>query len=236
MKPTLKALYENCPNLRPEYIRDVLRLTDHRAELVSRITGGISRAEAEFLIGIVQDLQPLVSLEVGLGSGFSALAICESTPVREGRKHIVIDPHQTEYWRDQGINNLRQAGFADIVELHQAKSYLALPKILESGTVLDFAFIDGWHTFDYVATDFFYIDKMLRKGGIVAFDDADWASIRPLLRYIVSNLPYRAVGAMPEKREREAVDIELGLEGSCIALQKIDDVDRREIFFHASFS
>jgi len=39
------------------------------------------------------------------------------------------------------------------------------------GERIDFAFIDGAHTFDHVLVDFFYIDRMLNVGGIVAFDD-----------------------------------------------------------------
>jgi Methyltransferase domain len=58
----------------------------------------------------------------------------------------------------------------------------------------DFAFVDGMHTFDYVFTDFFYIDKMLPVGGVIVFDDVYYPSIRKLCRYILTNLPYEAIG------------------------------------------
>jgi len=40
---------------------------------------------------------------------------------------------------------------------------------LARGVKIDFAFVDGWHTFDYTLIDFFYIDKILRSGGLVSF-------------------------------------------------------------------
>ena len=47
--------------------------------------------------------------------------------------------------------------------------------------------------------DFFYIDKMLCEGGIVIFDDADWPSIRRVLRYVVSNLEYSVYRTLPPR-------------------------------------
>ncbi|ELS00688.1 putative O-methyltransferase [Xenococcus sp. PCC 7305] len=235
MNELLENLYKNSPKLTQEYIRDVLKLTDHRAELVANITGGISLPETELLCKLVAQQRPEISLEVGLGYGFSALAICSSTPANEQRTHIVIDPYQEKFWKNLGLRHLNEAGYSDIVDFYPQKSYQALPQLLQDGVRVDFAFIDGWHTFDYVLVDFFYIDKILKNGGVVAFDDADWKSIRPLIRYIVTNLNYKVVGTLPEKHKRELIDIELGIEGSCIALQKISDKDNREIFFHKAF-
>ena len=38
--------------------------------------------------------------------------------------------------------------------------------------------------------DFFYIDKMLRVGGVVVFDDLYYPSIGKVCRYILGNLRY----------------------------------------------
>lgn len=235
MNELLKNLYNESPKLTQEYIRDILKLTDHRAELVANITGGISFYEAKLLCKLVSEYKPEISLEIGLGYGFSALAICSSTPVNEKRTHIIIDPHQEAFWKNLGLCHLTEAGYSDIIDFYPQKSYQTLPKLLQDEVKIDFAFVDGWHTFDYVLVDFFYIDKMLKKGGVVAFDDADWKSIRPLIRYIVTNLNYEVVGTLPEKHERELIDIELGIEGSCIALRKMSNKDNREIFFHKAF-
>ena len=122
-----------------------------------------------------------------------------------------------------------------MVELHEELSYRALPQLEQAGTRVDLAFIDGWHTFDFAFVDFFFIDKMLREGGVVLFDDADWRSIRPILRYALTNLPYTVMVTLPEKRERDPLDESLKLQGSCIALRKGAVTQPREIFFHRDF-
>lgn len=236
MNDALRRLYDRGPTLPADYIGNVLKIRDERAELVARITGGISAAEAELIAGVAAEVNPRISLEIGLGYGFSALAICGAPcKPRAPRRHIVIDPHQNTYWRGRGIHHLREAGYGDIIELHERPSYRVLPELESQELRIDFAFVDGWHTFDFVIVDFFYVDKMLRKGGVIAFDDADWPSIRPVLRYIVSNLPYSVVRTLPEKKAREGVDVELGLEGSCIALRKEADGDTRDVFHHRPF-
>jgi Methyltransferase domain len=58
----------------------------------------------------------------------------------------------------------------------------ASPGLLEEGIKPDFAFVDGMHTFDYAFTDFFFLDKMLKPGGVIIFDDLGYPSIRKLCR------------------------------------------------------
>jgi predicted O-methyltransferase YrrM len=229
-------LYDQSPRLTPEYISEILNIKDDRVDFLGTITGGVDRAEARLIARTVSELDPTLSLEVGLGYGFSAITICASgRRPRTERRHIVIDPHQASHWRNGGLKHIEEAGFTDMIELRADYSYRALPRLEQEGLSVDFAFIDGWHTFDFVFVDFFFIDKMLREGGVVMFDDADWPSIRPVLRYIVSNLPYSVVATLPETRPREAIDIELGLEGSCIGLRKEKTLAPREVFFHRPF-
>ena len=223
VRDEIEWLYANSPKLTPAYISDVLNLHDERADRVAEITGGISRAETEMLSEVVAEIAPTTTLEIGLGYGFSAMAMCAHARPGPERRHIVIDPHQHRYWNGQGLRHLEDAGFGSCLEFHEAPSYRVLPELERQNTTVDLAFIDGWHTFDFVFVDFFYVDKMLRSGGVVAFDDADWPSIRPILRYIVTNLPYHMLRGMPEKREREPIDERLGLAGSCIALVKEQD-------------
>lgn len=236
MHPKLESLYESCPRLKQAYIREVLKLDGERAEKVGKINGGIHREEAELLARVVADLNPRDSLEIGLGYGFSALAICASAdrPTAD-RRHLIVDPHQNSYWGGLGLQHLHEAGFAAMIELHEDYSYRVLPRLEAEHKRFDLAFIDGWHTFDFVFVDFFYIDKLLRDDGVVVFDDADWPSVRPVLRFAVSNLDYSVVATLPEKRAREPLDEQLGLEGSCIALRKEPRRREREIFFHEAF-
>ena len=51
------------------------------------------------------------------------------------------------------------------------------------GAQPDLVYIDGNHNFEYVFTDCFFADKLLRPGGVVAFNDAGWPSGRAPFRY-----------------------------------------------------
>jgi hypothetical protein len=79
--------------------------------------------------------------------------------------------------------------------LLEEPDFKALPCLLERGTKLDFAYIDEWHTFDYTLLDFFYIDKMLRTGGVVAFNDCGWLAVDRVLRFVQSHRKYADMDA-----------------------------------------
>jgi len=169
----------------------------------------VSREEGSALQTLIHLYKPRVTLEVGLAYGVSALFICEALAAVEGKKHIVIDPYQfgvqslnfvagpshtTRVGFDGlGLANLDRAGYMHLVEFHNQPSYRALPALEAAGQRIDFAFIDGWHTFDYVMVDFFYVDRMLGVGGIVVLDDTGYPAIRKLARYIATHRSYSVV-------------------------------------------
>src|SRR3954447_9697663 len=180
MTEAIENLYRLNPLMEHSYVREALRLTGPDADRVEKLTGGITPDEAEMLFELVASIRPAITLEVGLGHGFSAMVICEAARDVAGRKHIVIDPHQNTYWKGRGLAHVEGAGHGDILEFHEGRSFDILPQLIGRGVQIDLAFIDGWHTFDFVFVDAFFVDKMLRPGGVVVFDDADWPSIRPV--------------------------------------------------------
>lgn len=163
--------------------------------------------EAEFLGRVVRALEPRTTLEVGLAMGCSALAICDALSGTPQARHIVLDPrqHARPLWGGIGLHNLSRAGFTPRVEFHEQPSYRGLAALEAAGRRIQFAFIDGFHTFDYTLVDFFLIDRLLDVGGLVAFDDADWPSVRRVVRYVATNLAYTVHAAMPPRRERWSV-------------------------------
>lgn len=211
----------------------------------------IPEDEGAFLQALVRQADPTVSLEVGLAYGISALFICDALNVRSGTQHTVIDPFQYSNWKGAGIRNLERAGYGDIVTLIEEPSCLALPALERSGKRIDFAFIDGWHMFDFALVDFFFVDRLLKVGGVVAFDDAGWPAIRKVCRFIRTNLAYSVAGAHPRDWKRSlrrrtaerllsrkclrkivrpelaVPDLELGLTGRCIAFRKENEDNRR---------
>ena len=171
---------------------------------VHKVSSHIPTDEGRFLEHIVSDLKPEVSLEIGLAYAISTLFICKGLEAVRKPRHIVIDPNQFKSsplqqvsFEGVGLLNLRRAGYEHMIEFHDAPSYLALPMLVRSDVKIDFAFIDGWHTFDFASLDFFYVDLLLRPGGIVVIDDTHFPSVWKLCRYIVKNRAYKVVECLP---------------------------------------
>jgi predicted O-methyltransferase YrrM len=139
----------------------------------------------------IRAVRPKVGVEVGLAFGISTLYILEAFSEVGAEKLIGMDPAQHDpYWRGGGLHNISRAGFDGLYEFHEETSQQLLPALVGRRQHIDFAFIDGWHTFDHVLIDFFYIDQMLNTGGVVVFDDVAYPSIRRTCDFIVTNRDY----------------------------------------------
>jgi predicted O-methyltransferase YrrM len=205
-----------------------------------KVHSAISKSKGLFIQDIVRELDPTISLEVGLAYGVSALFICDALNVRDNTRHIAIDPNQNggkwgDNWRGVGIANLGRAGYGAIVRLIESPSYQALPELELAGQRVDFAFIDGWHTFDFTLVDFFFIDRMLNVGGVIAFDDAHWPSVRKVCRFVKTNLAYSVLGVhrigmkslIKRGLSKGLSEVWPGLQARCIAFRKVADDNRR---------
>lgn len=62
----------------------------------------------------------------------------------------------------------------------------ALPRLASDANhaQLDFALIDGCHSFPMVMVDFFYINTMMKKGGFLLIDDIELHSVAELARLL----------------------------------------------------
>ena len=158
-----------------------------------KVRAEISVEMGDYMQGLISELKPKHSLDVGLAYGVSAMFICDALNTVGADKHFVIESHQrTPVWNNgAGLDTLHKAGYESLVEFHGEESQRALPKLAERGEKIDFAFIDGAHTFDHALVDFFYIDKMLNVGGIIVFDDVGFQCIEKVCRFILKNRNYR---------------------------------------------
>jgi len=207
----------------------------------------IDRAEGSLLQRVIADIKPRTSLEIGCAYGVSTLYICEAlASLPHISRHIVLDPFQTTQWRGIGVKNVRDAGFEALLDFREQRSELALPQLVEEGVTIEFALVDGWHTFDQVMVEFYYLNRMLRVGGVLVFDDADRRSVNRVIRHALTYPAYRVYGterleparASALGRLRHALasvpavtpiirsdvlqrDWDLGIFGSCVAIQKI---------------
>lgn len=162
--------------------------------------GNIPLDSGLFLQKLILESRPNCSIEIGMGYGISTLFICEALQSCGAGKHIVIDPGQFKStptqpsYRGIGMKHVREAGLDHLVTFIEEPSELALPSLLAQGTRVDFAFIDGWHTFDHTLLDFFYISRMLNVGGVVVVDDVYMSAVAKVCVYIASYPCYELLG------------------------------------------
>lgn len=171
------------------------------------INSHVSAEEGSFLQQIIRDTRPAISLEIGIAFGVSTMFICETLREIGSQQHIAIDPGPVYRPGTDaldrcglGLLNLERCGYRDMVDFHEAPSELVLPELLKRGQRIDFAFVDGWHTFDHCLLDFFYVNRLLNPGGVVVFHDTRLPGIRRVVRYAANYPAYRVYGAATPPR------------------------------------
>ena len=226
-------------------LAEILRTRDKLA-----CESGILPEEGEFLQDIVMKIRPKISLEIGFAYGISALFICEALKKVKGEKHIVIDPKPYSSYNGIGIRNIRKAKYDTLIEFIEAPSEMGLPDLLKKGTRIDFAFVDGWHSFDHALVDFFYINRMLNVEGVIAFDDVNWPSISKLCRYVSRYPCYKTHASWPARQNCGALTIAAKtleyvatrqmkfwradlsiLQRRCVAFRKVKEDDRNAAWY-----
>jgi predicted O-methyltransferase YrrM len=86
------------------------------------------------------------------------------------------------------------------VTLLRERSPIALPRLAGEGMSADAAFVDGSHVFHNVVVDLYYLQMIIRPGGLVVLDDYWWPGVATAARYFETNLGWSAACA----RERHA--------------------------------
>lgn len=146
----------------------------------------------------LEEFRPGKLLEIGLAYGISSLYILDTVSGWDLEHYDIIDAFQSGEWLGIGRKNLLDAGYEGYFDLHEELSEICLPRFLQQKRQYDFAYIDGWHSFDHVMVEFFYINRMLGTGGVVVFDDVHLPSLQKLLRYI-ANYPCYEPLVLPEE-------------------------------------
>jgi predicted O-methyltransferase YrrM len=216
---------------------------------------GVDSRSGDVLRRAVEAARPRGACEVGLAYGISSLHILNAMRANGDGILIGMDPAQDDAtWQGGGLHNIERAGFARNYRFHAESSQSLLPRLAAEGTRIQFAFIDGWHTFDHALVDFFYLDQMMDIGGVMVLDDVGYPGLQRLAHFIVTNRAYAFVEGAPrdvtrgwrhtaKRGLRRALhrlvrdqftpspasrDLELGIDGcKLVALRKTADDARR---------
>jgi predicted O-methyltransferase YrrM len=186
---------------------------------ISPFPSGIPREHADEIMRLVREHGLTRTLETGMAYGISTLAIASVHQERGEGSHIAIDPAQDNHFKGIGRLNVQRAGLEDRVRVLVERGDSALPRLRDEGVRLDFGLIDGRHLFDFALLDFFYIDRMLEVGGLVAFHDTWKPGVAEVVSFVSAN---RAYERLPQ--------VDHGL----TVLRKLAE-DTRKGWFHRSF-
>jgi predicted O-methyltransferase YrrM len=134
--------------------------------------------------------RPTKTLEIGLGYGISTLFICDGLHAVgiDHARHLAVDPNQSTRFANCGLQFIEEAGFAELVEFHAQPSELALPRFLAERRTFDLAFVDGNHRFDGVFVDLAYLNRLVRRGGMVLLDDYQLPAVKKAVSFCTTNL------------------------------------------------
>ena len=159
---------------------------------------------AEALYRQVRARHPRLAVEIGMANGISTLAILTALAENGGEGQLIsIDPNQSTQWHDCGRAAVARAGLAGRHRVLEKPDALALPDLLAADTRIDFGYIDGWHTFDYALVDFWFLDKMTPRGGVIAFNDCGWPAVARAIRFVQTHRRYRELDVgLPRSYDR----------------------------------
>lgn len=147
--------------------------------------------EGDLLFSMIRTNGYQKCLELGFHTGSTALYLAAAVAEPGGQvTSICLDDDESV---ERGLNLLRNAGLAEGHRLIRQNSNQALPQLFLSGERFDFAFMDGWKTFDHLAFEMYVINQLLVRGGSIAFDDSYMPSVRKAIRLLKRYYGYEEV-------------------------------------------
>jgi predicted O-methyltransferase YrrM len=231
---------------------------------IHKLHSNISEAQGYFLQGILKEIKPKATLEIGLAYGISSLFLLEILKEQgnKNKSHIIFDPFAELYWENIGLENIRRSGYENLIDFRYLPSDEGLIQLINEKKRIQFAYVDSTKIFDILFLDFCLINKILDIGGIIVFDDCGFPGIKKLVR-LISKMPFYKIHNThfeePETFKKSSVkkfmsffmghfpfknvifpgidfntDLAKGLNFHCIAFQKTGE-DKREWDWYADF-
>jgi len=149
----------------------------------------ISRVTAEFLYSLIREQKSKNVLEIGTSNGYSGIWLGKA--VKENGGHLT-----TIEFYDKRLNiakeNFRNCHVDDVITTLKGSALMHL-EYLPNNFEIDFAFVDA-NKSEYIKY-FEYIDKHLKKGGIIACDNvlSHETKCKPFIDAINNNQNYENV-------------------------------------------
>lgn len=151
----------------------------------------VDNESANFLSLLIKTSGAKNALEIGTSNGYSAIWLAKALKTTGGKLTTI------EFWDnrlDVAVENFKKTGVADIIEPKLGQAVMILEEMAYSNNppVFDFVFIDA-NKSEYIKY-FKLVDKMLKKGGIIAADNilSHYKKVEPYIKEITSRTDYQS--------------------------------------------
>jgi predicted O-methyltransferase YrrM len=166
------------------------------------LEGWCTRSKATLLMELILTEKPLKAVEIGIFGGRSLVPMAMAlkslgrgtiTGIEAWSPAASVEYATNEvndnWWRDVDYALVKRKFFAFVVDndllpwikILETTSSLAAPLIHD----VDFLHIDGGHSTFGASEDVINYVKKVKKGGIVVFDDVNWASTQPAVEIVL---------------------------------------------------
>jgi predicted O-methyltransferase YrrM len=147
----------------------------------------IRRHELDILVSVYKAVRPHRSIEWGLGTGISAVALGKARQdLGLPGRHVALDPLQSHF-ANRGLECIEENGALDCVDFQPVTSEEYLVQARQRGETFDFVFIDGAHDVGQKLTDACLTSGVLSPGAIVCFHDSFIVPTSLALSYLVEH-------------------------------------------------
>lgn len=151
----------------------------------------VDNESANFLNILVKSNNTKNALEIGTSNGYSSIWLAQALKTTGGKLTTI------EFWDNRlnvAIENFKKAELSSIIEPKLGQAVMILEEMAYSPNppIFDFIFIDA-NKSEYIKY-FKLVDKMLKKGGIIAADNilSHYKKVEPYVLEITSRTDYQS--------------------------------------------
>jgi predicted O-methyltransferase YrrM len=143
-----------------------------RFESIASLThkSSVDEKFGRILFGLIQYFEPQTIIELGTSIGISTLYIALANPAAR-----IFSIEGCTSKSEQAAINFNTLQVTNVKQ-HIGRFDIVLPDLIEQAGKLDFAFIDGNHTYDATLANFEALLTIAHNDTIFVFDDIHWSA------------------------------------------------------------
>lgn len=143
----------------------------------------MKRSQGKLIYELILDNDIHDILELGIAHGTGSCYMAAALDEKKKGKIVTIDHHNALTLEPNVFELIEKCNLKEYVKpVIASRSYnWELLKLIEQQTkdgvcepIFDFCYLDGAHDFEPDCCAFFLVDKLLKPGGLILFDDLDW--------------------------------------------------------------